>query len=138
MECNRLTAQDAAAISDMMIVLEELNISNYEIGDGALILAEGIMKTTTLRVLDIGYNRFSTEGVRAIASNLLHNSSLEVLLMDNCIEQYDEVMSIICQVIADNKILLKLGIAYRHISFTEKTKKLISIQCQFLHWYKYT
>ena len=124
MECSGLTAQNAAAISDMMIVLEELNIGCNEIGDGSLILAEGIMKTTTLRVLDIRRNCFSTKGVRAIANSLLYNTSLEILYMFGCIEQYDEVMPMMCQVIADNKTLLKLDIADSEVYVGRGIKKV--------------
>ena len=82
MIANDLTAQDASAISDMMICLEELTISNNNLGDhGAELLSEGITNTKTLRVLDISYNNCGPSGTTAIANALSNNTSLEVLYM---------------------------------------------------------
>ena len=54
MRNNGVTAQEAVAISDMMICLEELDISDNNLGDhGAELLSEGITNTKTLRVLRI-------------------------------------------------------------------------------------
>jgi len=55
---NDITAQAAAAISDMIIAsLKELELFGNKIGDfGAELLSEGIAKTKTLQGLDIGYN----------------------------------------------------------------------------------
>ena len=82
MEDNDLTAQEAIAISDMMICLEELNISYNNLGDhGAELLSEGITNTKTLRVLDIGCNNIGPSGTTAIANALSNNTSLEELYM---------------------------------------------------------
>ena len=57
MDNNDLTAQEAVAISDMMICLEQLHIRRNKLSDhGAELLSEGITNTKTLRVLNISYN----------------------------------------------------------------------------------
>ena len=101
---NYITAQEAVAISDMMICLEELYISNNRlnrklntsnnemfggIGDhGAELLSKGITNTTTLRVLHIADNNIGPSGAIAIANALVNNTSLEELNMnDNDVEQ---------------------------------------------------
>ena len=87
---NGLTAQDASAIPDMMICLEELDISHNKLGDhGAELLSEGIINTNTLRVLNIKFNNIGPSGTTAIANALSINTSLEDLHMcdDNFIGQ---------------------------------------------------
>ena len=82
MGCNGLNTEEAAAISDMMICLEELDISNNKLGDhGAVLLSEGIANTKTLRVLDIIHNNIGPSGTTAIANALSNNTSLEELSM---------------------------------------------------------
>jgi len=79
---NDITAQEAVAISDMMISLEELNISNNILGDhGAELLSEGITNTKTLRVLNISNNNIGPSGAIAIANALTNITSLEELNM---------------------------------------------------------
>ena len=79
---NNLTAQEAVAISDMMICLEELHIRYNKLGDhGAELLSEGITNTKTLRVLNIRNNNIGPSGTTAIANALSNNTSLEELYM---------------------------------------------------------
>ena len=80
MSSNGLTAQEAVAISDMMICLEKLYISDNKVGDhGAELLSEGITNTKTLRVLDISNNNIGPSGTTSIANALTNNTSLEEL-----------------------------------------------------------
>ena len=82
-ESNDLTAQEAIAISDMMICLEELNISNNNLGyHGAQLLSKGITNTKTLRVFDISCNNIGPSGTTAIANVLSNNTSLKELDMN--------------------------------------------------------
>ena len=82
MMSNHLTAQDAAAILDMMICLEELHISGNRLGDhGAELLSEGITNTKILRVLNISSNNIGPSGTTAIANALSNSTSLEELYM---------------------------------------------------------
>ena len=84
MRSNGLTAQEAVAISDMMICLEVLYINDNKFGDhGAELLSEGIRNTKTLRVLDISSNNIGSSGTIAIANALVNNTSLEELYMRN-------------------------------------------------------
>ena len=78
MSNNDLTAQEAVAISDMMICLDKLHICFNELGDhGAELLSEGITNTKTLRVLNISFNNIGPSGTTAIANALTKNTSLE-------------------------------------------------------------
>ena len=71
MRDNGLTVQDASAISDMMICLEELNIRDNDLGDhGAELLSEGITNTKPLRELNICNNNIGPSGTTAIANAL--------------------------------------------------------------------
>ena len=75
MWANGLTAQEAVAISDMMICLEELKISDNKLGDhGAELLSEGITNTKTLRVLCICDNNIGPSGTTSIANALSNNT----------------------------------------------------------------
>ena len=81
---NDITAQEAVAISDMMICLESLYISDNKFGDhGAEMLSEGLRNTKTLKNLDIRNNNIGALGTAAIANALTYNSSLEELDMYN-------------------------------------------------------
>ena len=108
---NGLTAQDAVAISDMMICLEELHISDNKLGDhGAELLSEGITNTKTLRVLNISNNNIGPSGTTAIANALTNNTSLEELYMrDNAIEQDGAIALGIA--ITNNKMIKTLLLA---------------------------
>ena len=81
---NDIPAQEAAAISDMIICLEDLYISDNKFGDhGAEMLSVGIRNTKTLRNLDIRNNNIGPLGTTAIANALTYNTSLEELDMYN-------------------------------------------------------
>ena len=81
---NNLTAQEAVAISDMMICLEKLDIRDNKLGDlGAELLSEGITNTKTLRVLNISVNNIGPSGTTAIVNALTDNTSLEKLYMSH-------------------------------------------------------
>ena len=107
---NGLTAQEAVAISDMIICLEELNISYNELGDhGAELLSEGITNTKTLRRLNISYNNIGPSGTTAIANALTNNTSLEELYMgDNEVGQ--DGVTAIAKAITNNKTLKILSL----------------------------
>ena len=84
MSNNGLTAQEALAISDMMICLEELYISDNKLGDHeAELLSEGIINTKILRVLHISDNNIGPSGTTAIANALTINTSLQQLDISN-------------------------------------------------------
>ena len=84
MSFNELTAQEADAISDMTICLEELDISDNELGDhGAELLSKGIINTKTLRVLNISKNNIGPSGTMAIANAISNNTSLKELRISN-------------------------------------------------------
>ena len=108
MNSNDLAAQDAIAISDMMIYLEELYISYNNLGDdGAKLLSEGITNTKTLRVLDIGDNNIGPSGTTAIANALSNNTSLEELDMSDTSIGPDEAKAL-GSAISNNEKLKKL------------------------------
>ena len=135
---NYITAvQEVVAISNMMIYLEELYLSNniYNrkvntictdddemsdefvskgIGDrGAELLSIGIGNTKTLRVLHIADNKIGPPGAIAIANALVSNTSLEELNMN-----YNEIgengAKAITKAKTNNKTLQKLY--YSHAS----------------------
>ena len=110
MRGNGLTAQEAIAISDMMICLEVLNITGNKLGDhGAELLSEGITNTKILRILDISYNNIGPSGTTSIANALTNNTSLEVLGMrDNIIGQDGAIA--IANAITNNKTLKMLSL----------------------------
>ena len=121
---NGLTAQNASAISDMMICLEELNISRNKLGDhGAELLSEGITNTKTLRVLDIRYNYIGPSGTTAIANTLSNNTSLEVLYMhdDNFIGQ--DIAKALGSAIINNKTLKTLSLCDTIYDITQPVDK---------------
>ena len=106
---NGLTAQDASAISDMMICLEELYIYTNKLGDhGAELLSEGITNTKTLRVLDISNNNIGPQGTTAIANALSNNTSLEELYIINPVGQ--DGATALGKAITNNKKLNKLSL----------------------------
>ena len=84
MSNNGLTAQEAVAISDMIICLEELIISDNNLGDhGAELLSEGITNSKILRILYISNNNIGPSGTTAIANALTTNTSLQQLEISN-------------------------------------------------------
>ena len=80
MNGNGLTAQEAVAISDMMVCLEELDIFYNKLGEHAAeLLSEGIRDTKVLRGLHISHNNIGPSGTTAIANALTINTSLQQL-----------------------------------------------------------
>ena len=112
---NGLTAQEAIAISDMMICLEELDISSNNLGDhGAELLSEGITNTKTLRILAIECNNIGPSGTTAIANALSNNTSLEEL--DICNNNLgDHGAELLSEGITNTKTLRVLNISYNNI-----------------------
>ena len=102
---NGLTAQEAVAISDMMICLEELIISYNNLGDHGA--SQGITNSKTLRELDISNNNIGPSGTIAIANVLANNTSLQQLHMDGNTIGQDGAIAI-AKAITNNKTLKKL------------------------------
>ena len=115
MSDNGLTAQEAVALSDMMICLEELDISCNKLGNhGAELLSEGIKNTKTLRVLDISDNNIEPSGMTAIANALANNTSLQQLyISDNNIGPSGTTA--IANALTINTSLQQLNISYNNI-----------------------
>ena len=112
---NGLTAQEAVAISDMMICLEELNISHNELGyHGAELLSEGITNTKTLRGLYISNNNIGPSGTTAIANALTNNTSLEGLDISGN-KLGDHGAELLSEGITKTKTLELLDISCNHI-----------------------
>ena len=107
---NSLTTEEASALSDMMSCLELLNIMDNQVGDdGALILAEGLVKTNTLRELNISNNEIGSTGAVAIVESLSSNTSLKVLdISGNTINEAGA--STIADALTKNKILKELSL----------------------------
>ena len=105
---NGLTSLEAPAVSDMMTCLEELYISNNDLGDdGAVILADGIKKNNTLKSLEIGDNDIRDRGAIAIANSLTHNTTMKVLGINGNPISRDGAIAI-AKAITNNKTLKKL------------------------------
>ena len=115
---NYIIAQEAVAISDMMICLEEfyisskinnkeLNIANKLVDCGAELLSKGIANTKTLRVLHTANNNIGPSGVIAIANALVNNTSLEELNMNHNNVGQDGAIAI-AKAITINNTLKKL------------------------------
>ena len=110
MSRNGLIAQEAAAISDMMICLEELDVNDNKLGDhGAELLSEGIANTKTLRELHINNNNIGPSGTTAIANALTINTSLQQLDMDDNKVGKDGAIAI-AKAISNNKALKTLSL----------------------------
>ena len=126
MSSNDLTAQEAVAISDMMICLEKLDISYNKFGHhGAELLSEGITNTKTLRLLNISNNNIEPSGTTAIANTLTNNTSLEELYMsDNAIGQDGAIA--LGNAITNNKMIKKLLLAkHNHDVAIDKESAMI-------------
>ena len=75
---------ETVAISDMMICLEELDITGNKFSDhGAKVISEGIINSKTLRKLYIHNNNIGPSGTTAIANALTINTSLQQLHISN-------------------------------------------------------
>ena len=113
MKSNGLTAQDASAIYDMMICLEELDISHNKLGDhGAELLSKGITITKTLRVFQMKNDEIGPSGTTAIANALSNNTSLEAVYIcgDNFIGQ--DAAKALGSAIINSKTLKKLILGF--------------------------
>ena len=110
MRDNDITAQEAIAISDVMIFLEELYIGSNKLGDhGAELLSGGIRNTKTLRVLKVSNNIIGPLGTAAIANALADNTSLVKMCMNgNKVGQ--EGATAIAKAITNNNTLKKLSL----------------------------
>ena len=146
---NGITAQEAGAISDMMLCLEELyvtndtynrklNINNNNekldeveklskgIGDcGAELLSKGIRDTKTLRVLNIGDNNIGPSGIITIANALVSNSSLEKLNANYNNEVGKNGTIAIAKTIINNKTLKKLLLNNVYTMDEEESSRII-------------
>ena len=112
MRNNGLTAQEAVAISDMMICLEELDINYNKLGDyGAELLSVGIRDSKTLRILNIEGNNIGSSGTIAIANALAVNASLEELYMGDIYIRQDEAIAL-GNVFNNNKMIKILALRY--------------------------
>ena len=129
MRSNGLTAQEAVAISDMMICLEKLDVSFNKLGNhGAELLSEGIIKTETLKFLNITYNNIGPAGTTAIANALTNNTSLEKLYtFGNAIGKDGAIA--LGNAITNNKMIKELLLAARdHDDVVDKESALIIIK----------
>ena len=140
---NGITAQEAVAISDMMICLEELHISNKiynrklnighydnKLGNfGVEVLSKGITNTRTLRVLDIADNNIGLSGITAIVNALVSNTSLEELSLRNNKVGKDEAI-VIANAITHNKTLKKLLLYNVHAIDEEESALIILVSLQ--------
>ena len=119
-----LTTQDMPAISDMMVCLEKLHISENKIADVAAVqLSEGLMKTTMLRELYLFTNNIGAPGAKAIANSLQHNVSLEILHMSgDCIGKDGAIA--FARMIPTNKTLNELSL-YNDRELDEPSVKVI-------------
>ena len=129
MRRNGLTAQDAVAISDMMICLEELYIRDNNLGDlGAELLSEGVTNTITLRVLNISNNNIGPSGTTAIANALTNNTSLEELYTDGIFIGQDGAIAL-GNAITNNKMIKKLLLSEEYYDNTvDKESAMIIIK----------
>ena len=87
---NGLTMQASKSIALMMKSLKRLDISFNNIGDdGAKMISQGILQTSTLSSLNLNHCNIGAVGTGEIAHSLTINSSLEILWMnDNAIGHY--------------------------------------------------
>jgi len=105
---NDITVHEAPALSDMMMSLEELDISSSHLDDNtAQILSEAIKITNTLKALYLNNNDIKSTGAIATANSLSHNNSLKELWMSKNPIGEDGVVAI-AQGIASNTTLKKL------------------------------
>ena len=121
MYINDLSAQEAVAISDMMICLEKLYISGNKLGDhGVELLSEGIINTKTLRMLNISKNSIGPSGTTAIANALTNNTSLEELYISEN-KLGDHGAELLSEGITNTKTLRVLYITKTNIGPSEAT-----------------
>ena len=121
---NGIMASEVPALSYMMNYLEELYISYNRLGDdGAVILAEGILKSCTLRILEISHNNVTSVGAISVANSLLCNSSIEILQFSwNSIGEDGAIA--FSTAIANNVTLKELSLG-GHNSLDEKSAMMV-------------
>jgi len=103
-----ITSQGAAVISDMMLSLVELIVSNNHLSDaGAKVLSVGLIKTKSLQVLYINDNNIGPLGTAMIAHALVLNTSVKALNMTNNDIGQDGATEI-ANTIMKNKVLTEL------------------------------
>jgi len=61
--------------------LQALNLTRNDITDGVKKLAEGLFNNTSLKILDLSYNKIGDIGALHLANSLLTNTSLQSLLL---------------------------------------------------------
>jgi len=111
---NKFASEDIIAISDTTCCLEELDISGNKLDDkSALKLSEGIQQTKTLKSLTaVSIDQL---GAISIADGVKKNTSLKVLNMSNN-EVSDDGAIQIASSIEVNQTLTELCISYNRIS----------------------
>jgi len=128
---NDITVQDADAVSDMIAVLENLNISDNILScDGATLLSKGIAITNTLTVLNVDKNNIGFKGYLAIMNSLANNFSLNKLSMNDNIIGKDGVQASLAN-ITSNKNLRELSVNnnyFGHLEATVIVKTLINCE----------
>ena len=129
MSGNGISAQEAVAISDVMMCLEELKIYRIKLGDyGAKLLSDGMANTKTLKKLDIGDNNIGPLGTTAIANALAKNASLEELDMDSNEVRQDGAIAI-AKGITNNNTLKTLSLRDKTIDKESAMKIISSLRC---------
>jgi len=119
-----LTAREASALSDMMISLKQLIVSNNNLSDdGAKLLSDGLAKTNTLQELYINDNNISQQGIVAIAHALMENTSLEILNMTNNSIGLEGAIAI-SEALIKNRTLTELSL-YGENTLKEEAAKLL-------------
>ena len=132
MRDNGLTAQEAVAISDMMICLEKLYISDNKLGNhGAELLSEGIINSKTLRILYVSKNNIGPSGTTAIANALGKNTSLQQLVMGGGNKVGQDGAIAIAKAITDNKTLKTLTLSLDDDTMDKESVMIImrSLHC---------
>ena len=122
---NNITPQKANVIIDIFDSLEQIDISQNNLGDdGAILLSKAITTTSTLKMLSIGSNNISSTGFVAIMNALTRNTSLKELMLDGNTVVKDNVVvkdytQMAVTVNAKNRTLRKFGGNYSSIGLLE-------------------
>ena len=81
---NRLTCSGVESLMNAIWgspILKEVRLDNNHIKDRGAQLAAVTLTSVNLKVLDMGFNRISTVGIKAIMKSLSENTSLESLVL---------------------------------------------------------